>query len=91
MSNNWLVKEPYWAIFYVAFLIFPTFVIIMLFVISSEHVLINILRLRQNGGHFADNIFKYIFLNENVRIWMKISLKFVPKWTIHYIYVIISF
>ena len=27
----------------------------------------------------ADDIFKCIFLNENVRILIKISLKFVPK------------
>ena len=27
----------------------------------------------------ADGIFKCIFLNENVRISIKISLKFVPK------------
>ena len=27
----------------------------------------------------ADNIFKRIFLNENIRIKIKISLKFVPK------------
>ena len=40
---------------------------------------INILRLRQNGRHFPDDIFKCIFLNENVLILMKISLKFVPK------------
>ena len=39
----------------------------------------NTLRPRQNGHHFADNIFKCIFLNENVRISIKISLKFVPK------------
>ena len=38
---------------------------------------INILRLRQNGQHFADDIFKCIFLNENVLISIKISLKFV--------------
>ena len=37
-------------------------------------ILINILRLRQNGRHFIDEIFQHIFLNENVRIWMKISL-----------------
>ena len=30
----------------------------------------------------ADNIFKCIFLNENVRIWIQISVKFVPKGTI---------
>ena len=33
----------------------------------------------QNGHHFADNLFKLIFVNENVRISIQISLKFVPK------------
>ena len=32
-----------------------------------------------NGRHFPDDIFKCIFLNENVFISIKISLKFVPK------------
>ena len=41
--------------------------------------LINTLRPRQNGRHFPDDIFKCIFLNENVWISIKISLKFVPK------------
>ena len=41
--------------------------------------LINTLRPRQNGRHFADDIFKCIFLNEGVWISIKISLKFVPK------------
>ena len=40
---------------------------------------INTLRPRQNGRHFVDDIFKYIFLNENVWIPIKMSLKFVPK------------
>ena len=40
---------------------------------------VNTLRPRQNGRHFADDIFKCIFLNENVWISIKISLKFVPK------------
>ena len=39
----------------------------------------NTLRPRQNGRHFADDIFKCIFLNENSRISIKISLKFVHK------------
>ena len=39
----------------------------------------NTLRPRQNGRHFADDTFKYIFLNKNVIISAKISLKFVPK------------
>ena len=42
-------------------------------------VVFNTLRPRQNGRHFPDDIFKFIFLNENGRISIKISLKFVPK------------
>ena len=40
---------------------------------------IDTLRPRQNGRHFADDILKYIFLNENAWIPIEISLKFVPK------------
>ena len=40
---------------------------------------VNSLRPRQNGRHFPDDIFKWIFLNENVWISIKISSKFVPK------------
>ena len=39
----------------------------------------NTLRPGQNGRHFPDEIFKCVFLNENVWITTKISLKFVPK------------
>ena len=39
----------------------------------------NSLRPKQNRRHFADDVFKCNFLNENVWIPMKISLKFVPK------------
>ena len=49
---------------------------------QSIHALIyqfNTLRSRKNGHHFADDIFNCIFLNENVWISIKISLKFVPK------------
>ena len=35
--------------------------------------------MRQYGGHFADDIFKCIFLNENVRISIEYLRKFVPK------------
>ena len=37
-----------------------------------------LLRLRQNGCHFADDIFKCIFLNEKFRISNSISLNYVP-------------
>ena len=39
------------------------------------HSSLNTLRPRQNGRHFADDIFKCIFLNENVWIPIEISLK----------------
>ena len=39
----------------------------------------NTLRPRQNGRHFSDDMFKCIFLDENVWIPIEISLKFVPK------------
>ena len=39
----------------------------------------NTLRPRQNGRQFADDIFKCIFLNENVWIPIKISPIFLPK------------
>ena len=34
---------------------------------------------RQNNSYFAVETFKDIFLNENARSWIKISLKFVSK------------
>ena len=40
---------------------------------------INTLRPRQNGRHLPDDIFKWIFLNENVWILINISQKFVPR------------
>ena len=40
---------------------------------------VNTLWPSQNGCHFTDDTFKRIFLNENDRISIKISLKFVPK------------
>ena len=46
---------------------------------TSRPKSVNTLRPRQNGRHFADAIFKCIFLNENVWIPIKISLKFVPQ------------
>ena len=42
-------------------------------------MIMNTLRPSQNGRHFTDDVFKCIFLNENVWILLKLSLKFVPK------------
>ena len=46
---------------------------------NAANVWFNTLRPRQNGRRFPDDIFNWIFLNENVWILRKISLKFVPK------------
>ena len=47
--------------------------------VTWKQLYINTLRPRQNGRLFADDTFKHIFLNENVRISIKISLNFVSK------------
>ena len=44
----------------------------------SWAILINTLRPRQNGHIFTDDIVKGIFMNENIWIFNKISLKYVP-------------
>ena len=57
---------------------------------ESENDLFNTLRPRQNGDHFADDIFKCIFFNENEWILTKISLKFVLKGQINNIPVLVQ-
>ena len=51
---------------------------------------INTFRPRQNGRHFADDTFKRIFVNENVRILIEISLKFVSKGPINNILALVQ-
>ena len=46
-------------------------------IIKGHNSWLNTLSRRQNGRHFA-KIFKWIFLNQNVIIFINISLKFVP-------------
>ena len=53
--------------------------LVLLYANCSILCLINTLRPRQDGRRFPDDIFKWIFSNENVWIPIKISLKFVPK------------
>ena len=45
----------------------------------SQRKVRNTLRPRQNGRHFADYVFKCIFLNWNLCVSIKSSLNFVPK------------
>ena len=44
-----------------------------------RYLSVNTLRPSQSGRFFPDDTFKHIFLNENIRISVKISLKFAPK------------
>ena len=53
--------------------------------IFDIRVFVNTLRPGQHGRHVADDIFKCIFMNENVWILIKISQTFVPKGPINYI------
>ena len=47
---------------------------------EMKHIrVINTLWPRRNRRHCADDIFKFIFLNENILISINISLKFIPK------------
>ena len=57
-------------------------VIILDNLLSKVYKLMNVfntMRPRQNCRHFADDTFNRIFVNENVRISIKFSLKFAPK------------
>ena len=51
---------------------------------------VNTLRPRQNGRHFPDDIFKWIFLNEIIWISMKMSLKVVPRGSINNILALVQ-
>ena len=46
---------------------------------------VNTLRPKQDGRQWADDTFNRIFVNENVRISIEFSLKFVPKGPINII------
>ena len=47
--------------------------------IGTQFWTLNTLRLRQNGRHFADDIFKRIFVNRNIWTLVKNLVKFVPR------------
>ena len=50
---------------------------------DNYYIEVNTLRPRQNGHHFADDIFKCIFIYEKFCILLQISMKFVPKGSIN--------
>ena len=61
----------------------------MIYVLNVYRYVIT-LRLRRNCRHFAEDIFKCVFLNENLLILIDISLKFVPKGWINNIPVLVQ-
>ena len=52
--------------------------------VDNKFFVFNTLRPWQNGRRFADDTFKRIFLSENARISIAISLNVVPKGPINY-------
>ena len=60
-----------------AAMVLPT--LIGIFQFQHQESYFNTLRLRQNGRHFPDNIFKVIFIYQSFCILIKISLKFIPQ------------
>ena len=46
---------------------------------ETDQNILNTLRQRQDGRYFTAAIFKGIFMNENVKISIEMSLKFAPK------------
>ena len=60
-----------------------TYIMLFLTRYVKPIMIVNTLELRQNGRHFADDIFKCIFLNKNVWILITIPLKFIPKSSIN--------
>ena len=81
-----IYDQPYHENIYTVWLLVQQFLTRVLACYSStldwflpQPVKFNTLRPRQNGRLFADDTFKRIFLNENIRISFKISLRFVPN------------
>ena len=80
-------KSTWWLCMFITtchFLHWNSTLYLLNYVMTTFLILITLwgwdtLRLRQKGHHFPDNIFKCIFLNENVWISIKISLMFVPE------------
>ena len=60
------------------------------FLWSCRRTMFNILRTRRSRRYFADDSFRYIFLNENVWISIEISLKFIAKGPIKNIPVLVQ-
>ena len=88
-----LVDLRYRVISWIQILIFSICIVAIRWLVRIDAVLstlFNALRPRQNGRHFADDIIKFIFFNENSCISINISLKFVPEGQINDIPVLVQ-
>ena len=80
MTLKCLPKGVHFVLATMGLVIVPCCWMVVLFFKIWLHIYwFNSLRPRQNARRFADATFKHIFVNENVRIFIEISLKFVPK------------
>ena len=71
IARPWAMECPLWG---------HSLIYILHLSLSNYNVsCFNTLRQRQNGRHYPDDIFKWIFLNENIWIAMNISMKFDPN------------
>ena len=73
-SGSWVIKADYIGMY-------PVICGIEIGCWSISHValIVNTLRPWQNGRHCLDDIFNFIYLDENAWISIKFSLTFVPK------------
>ena len=78
LSDWCLGSLTFWNWFFTAHVILPFIWYAAILAVIASYSFIS-LRTRQIGHHFPNNIFKGIFLNENVWISIEISLKCVPK------------
>ena len=58
--------------------------------LTIDNPSLNSLRPRQNDRRSADDTYNRIFLNENIEILIKISLKFVPEGPINNILALVQ-
>ena len=79
----------YWKI-YIYFFMIPLNIHLADWSLCTWLRFIKTLRPRQNGRHFPYDIFKCIFLNENVSVSIKFSLKFVHNGSVNNIPVLVQ-
>ena len=73
------IRFDHFPLYFCVITIFIYMPLIIKLQFSAQRRMIYSLRQRRNRRHFGDDSFRCIFLNENVFISIKFSLKFIPK------------